>query len=99
MSPTRPFFSVVFALALSTAACGGDKKPAEAAAEAPATCSSNADCDDGLTCLGGECTDTSAKALYDGDSTNAVTPEKVQREVEQRSQQHVDRANDALNAE
>lgn len=106
MRPTNisRFAAPWLALALGCAACGGDKKPASESNDsekpaAAATCDTDDDCGQGLTCLGGECTDTSAKALYDRDSTNAVTPEKVQREVDKRSQQHVDRANEALNAE
>jgi len=99
-SPLLSASFLALALAFGGAACGGDKK-ADSSEEpqAPVACSTDDDCTGGLTCLGGECTDTSAKALYDKDSTNAVTPDKVQREVQQRSQQHVDRANDALNAE
>ena len=72
--------------------------PATDPAEAEVACTTDDDCDGTLTCMGGACVDTSSKAIYT-DPSNAVTPDKVQREVQQRTQQAVDRADEALNVE
>lgn len=83
-------------LAFVTTACGDDKK---SSADKPATekvaCESNEDCQTGWACLDGECASTVTKDIY-ADPGNAVTPEKVKRELEKRTKQHADRVDKVL---
>lgn len=89
---------VVLALSLLAGAGCGKTKPEPAASAGPVACQSNDDCAKvkaGMVCLARQCADRSTRALYDDNPSNAVTPEKVQREVEQRQADHeqqVDRA-------
>jgi hypothetical protein len=79
------------------AACKGGKKKEAEPAEATA-CSSDDDCEDGWVCLAKKCANPSSGAIYD-DPANAVTPEKVQQQVEQTGQQHEKDIDKALGTE
>jgi hypothetical protein len=61
-------------------------KPSGAAAQ-PESCESDSDCKDGWTCLAQACADPRSGGIY-SDPTTAVTPDKVKKEIELRTQQH-----------
>src|SRR5262249_19876665 len=71
--------------ALALAACKQHR--GTAASQQPDHCTSNADCADGWVCLAEKCADPRASALY-SDPASAVTPDKVQRQLEQTAAQH-----------
>ena len=77
-------------------ACGAKKtaEPPPAGDDEP-ECETSADCEGNWQCLGGECVDTSSRAIYT-DPSNAVTPEKVKREVEKRQRQHTEQVDKSL---
>jgi len=80
--------SLSLLLLLSLSACRGRKKSeAEPKPPAPAACAANADCPEHWVCLASRCTDPGSTAIY-SDPSNAVTPEKVEREVEQVGEKH-----------
>jgi len=56
-------------------------------------CRSNAQCANGWACLDNKCVDPSSAALYTHPS-NAVTPDKVKREVEHQVQVHQQQLDD-----
>ena len=58
--------------------CGDDKKKA---APQPTSCTSNEDCLRDWLCMDEACVDPDSKAIYT-DPQNAVTPEKVKRELQ-----------------
>ena len=81
---------------LAWAALSGcrDRKPSEpgtetvpASASGPASCASNSDCPEKWICLASRCANPSSAAIYT-DPSKAVTPDKVEREVEQVGQRH-----------
>jgi hypothetical protein len=81
-------------VSLAVSACKGKPEPAAEPPPPPASCATASDCPEHWVCLGGRCTDPSSTAIY-SDPSNAVTPDKVEREVEQAGQKHeqdVDRA-------
>lgn len=78
-------------LVLCLPACrdSGQSAPAPAAEQAPAaavSCAGNSDCPETWICLAGKCTNPSEGAIY-SDPSNAITPDKVEREMEQLGQQ------------
>jgi hypothetical protein len=80
-------FALVIVLAL--AGCHRKKIPAPAPAPSPSTaCASNQDCDDGWACLARRCADARKVGAFTH-SEQAVTPEKVRLELEQRQDQHM----------
>ena len=92
------------ALAIALAACSDDEAeaPAEPQAEVeetrPAECTTDQDCEAQMVCLAGACTKAAAGAIYT-DPSNAVTPDKVQGDLEQRGAQHGENIDKALEAE
>jgi len=87
--------AIAFVLCLSVSGCGGKKNAPPAEEEDEVGCDSNSDCESGWQCLDHECVDTSSKAIYTHPS-NAVTPEKVKREVERRQEEHTKRVDESL---
>jgi hypothetical protein len=65
---------------------GAPEPAAEPAPAAAVSCGGNSDCPETWICLAGKCTDPSEGAIY-SDPSNAVTPDKVEREMEQLGQQ------------
>ncbi len=82
-------------MTLAILACGGDKKADTSGDEKTVECESNADCEDGLVCLDSECADPSVKAHFT-DPSRAVTPQKVKREVDKRTEEHRKRIDKSL---
>ncbi len=76
-------------LVLCLPACRDSTQSAPGPAEqapSPVSCSGNADCAENWICLAGKCTNPSEGAIY-SDPSNAITPDKVEREMEQIGQQ------------
>ena len=87
--------AMVLALGFAVSACSGKKAPESEPEEDEVECQTNSDCEGNLQCLGNECVDTSSKAIYSNPS-NAVTPEKVKREVELRQRAHTEQVDKSL---
>ncbi len=66
--------------------CRG-KPPAEAGPKKARACNTSDDCETGWVCLANACADMRSKAIYT-DTANAVTPDKVKRELEQKLRAH-----------
>jgi hypothetical protein len=101
--PWRPGYregvkSLVLVLAVALSLVGCTKKKAAPSPAEAASCTSAADCSDGMVCLAGACTKSSSGAIYT-DPSNAVTPDKVKRDFEQRGAQHAEDVDKALEAE
>lgn len=71
-----------------------DRRPSEPGAEAapastsgPASCASDTDCPEKWICLASRCANPGPAAIYT-DPSVAVTPDKVEGEVEQVGQRH-----------
>ncbi len=81
-------FSSLFLLCVS--ACKDSKQnapePEPETAPAPAACATDSDCPDTWICLASKCSNPNPAAIYT-DPSNAVTPDKVGREIEQLGQQ------------
>jgi len=75
------------AVLLSVCGCKGKKGSSEDAPAPVTRCASDTDCSAGWVCLDGKCADPGTGAIY-GDPANAVTPDKVKRELEQTGQEH-----------
>jgi hypothetical protein len=73
---------VVLVALACIAACNGKPK----ATKDPKSCRSNEECSPGWVCLAYECADPRAKAIYTAPS-NAVTPDKVRRQLEETQKQ------------
>jgi hypothetical protein len=65
---------------------GAPAPAAQQAPAAPASCADRSDCPETWICLAGKCTNPSEAAIY-SDPANAITPDKVEREMEQIGQQ------------
>ena len=84
---------VVLAVSSVLAGCESNKPPPP-----PGACKADPDCADGWVCLAGRCTDPAAGAIIT-DPSNAVTPDKIKRELEHRTSASEDRAEQALDVE
>jgi hypothetical protein len=82
---------VLSPLWLSLSACKdrkpGGPEPGAVTAPAAASCASDSDCPEKWVCLASRCANPSSSAIYT-DPSRAVTPDKVEREMEQVGQQH-----------
>lgn len=75
--------------------CGKDKQAkASEEDEEVLVCEETADCEDGWVCLDGECANSASGAIYT-DPANAVTPDKVKREIEN-IQKNAQKRNDEI---
>ncbi len=75
-------FVAIALMVLALCGCKDKKKePPPEAADTAEECEATADCDHGEICLAGKCAGTSQKTIIT-DPGNAVTPDKVKREIE-----------------
>ena len=85
--------SLALTLALVTVACG-DKQPA---ATKPRPCQPERACPQGRLCLAQECVDPSIRGYAHPET--AVTPQRIEKEIQDRTQVHTDRVEKAMGAE
>ena len=82
-------------LLLALLALAGCPKSAPEATAGPKACASSTDCPSGWVCLAKTCAHAAPGAIYT-DTSNAVTPDKVKREVEQQLQAHDDKMDNLM---
>lgn len=81
MSANKLWSGSALAIAIAMTSCGKSNKEAQPQEEEVSSCESTADCGESMVCLDGECASTKGGAIYT-DTKNAITPDKVRKEIE-----------------